>query len=124
MKFLKKFVKGVKRLGLESEIYTGKNGQEALAIIKEQPIEVVICDYNLKNRTMNGTDVLEKIRELHPKIIRIMVTAYGEREIAIEAINKAQIHYFIEKPPEPEKFRNLIYREVLKSREIIPGELN
>ncbi|MHA2366031.1 MAG: response regulator [Candidatus Hodarchaeales archaeon] len=101
---------------LETDIITGFNGEEAFEIVKKLPIEVVVCDYNLPG--INGTEVLGKIRDINPKIIRIMITGQAEREIAIQAINKAQIHYFIEKPPEPEELQKIIYREVLKSRAI------
>ncbi len=63
---------------------------------------------------LKGTETLEKIRLKDPKIIRILITGYSEIEIAKDAINKAQIHFFIEKPPDPQDIREIVKTQIMK----------
>jgi response regulator RpfG family c-di-GMP phosphodiesterase len=65
---------------------------------------------------MKGVELLEKVRLHDPSIIRILITGYSELEIAKDAINKARIHFFIEKPPEAQVLRDIIKQEILKKR--------
>ena len=67
---------------------------------------------------MKGVELLEKIRLIDESIIRILITGYSEVDIAKDAINKAHIHFFVEKPPEPEELRSVIKKEILKKRNV------
>lgn len=99
----------------ESQIFTATNGKDALNIVAKNSIEVILCDYNLPELT--GIEILEEIRLINPDVIRILVTGYQEREIAIEAINKAHIHYFVDKDSlNPEKIDKIIHQEIIKLR--------
>jgi excisionase family DNA binding protein len=45
-----------------------------------------------------GVQFLERARQLHPKAIRILTTAYSDFDAAIEAINSAGISQYVTKP--------------------------
>jgi len=100
---------------LTYDILIAENGEEALKILNNQPIELVLADHNMPG--LKGTELLEKIRLMYPSTIRILITGYSELEMARDAINKARIHFFIEKPPDPQELRNIIKGEILKKRE-------
>ncbi|MHA2362532.1 MAG: response regulator [Candidatus Hodarchaeales archaeon] len=97
---------------LDYELIPVESGEEAIKIVEEQHIDLVLCDHNMP--MMSGTQTLEKIRMLDPNIIRILITGYSEIEIARDAINKAKIHYFIEKPLDAQALRDAVQREILK----------
>ena len=101
---------------IEYEIVTAETGENALEIAHKTPIELVICDHKLPG--MKGTDVLEKIRMVDPTIIRILITGFSEIEIARDAVNRARIHYFIEKPPNPDELKRIVYEEIMKKRQL------
>ncbi len=82
------------------DVLTAGNGQEALELIQTHPnpedIHLILCDQRMPR--MNGVDFLEKSRAIIPNAIRIVLTAYTDIQIIIDAINRAQIYKFILKP--------------------------
>lgn len=110
---LAKTLEREQRIGYE--ILTAATGEEALEIVHKTLVELVICDHKLPG--MKGTDVLEKVRLVDPTIIRILITGFSEIEIARDAVNRARIHYFIEKPPDPEELKRIVYEEIMKKRQ-------
>ena len=71
---------------------TAEEGMEAL---KSQSYDIIICDYGLPG--MNGLEFFKLIGESHPDAMMILVTAYGDINVASEAI-KIGIHDLIQKP--------------------------
>ena len=86
--------------GLRSRGYgvtRAHNGDEALEKIHEETgkIDMVITDYAMPG--MNGLGLLKNIRKTHQSMPVIMMTAYGEKELIIEALRN-RCDSFIEKP--------------------------
>jgi len=69
---------------------------DALDIIKNNDTAVIVSDNVLPG--MKGIDLLLKIKEVSPDIIRIMMTGYADLSTALEAINRCGIFKFIVKP--------------------------
>ena len=46
-------------------------------------------------------EFLERSREIYPTAKRVLLTAYADTEAAIQAINTARIHYYLNKPWDP-----------------------
>ncbi|MBI4669844.1 MAG: response regulator [Elusimicrobia bacterium] len=83
---------------LEKEGYAtfgGYSGCEGLEIIGKHKIDVVITD--VKMGPMSGLEVLKKAKGLYQDIEVIMVTGYGEQELAVEALRAGAIDY-LQKP--------------------------
>ena len=72
-----------------------ETAEEGLEALKKQPYDIIIVDYRLPG--MDGLDFLKRIKELYPRIIKILITAYGDKQLVYEAKQKG-IHDFIEKP--------------------------
>jgi CheY-like chemotaxis protein len=97
----------------KSEITGVENGEKALAELKERQFDLILADYRMPG--MTGTELLNIVRDKYPHTIRIIVTGYSDIEIIKEAINKAEIHYYIEKPWDNENVRSIV-DEALKRR--------
>lgn len=97
----------------KSEIKTVENAETALEEIEKRDIDLILCDYRMPG--MTGTQFLQKVRDKYPDIVRIIVTGFSDIEIIKEAINKAEIHYYIEKPWINEQVRTIVY-EALKRK--------
>jgi DNA-binding NtrC family response regulator len=69
---------------------------------------------------MSGIDLLKKVRESHPHVPYVIMTAYGSIDIAVEAM-KSGANDFITKPFEPAGLAPML-REVLKHRRIVDRE--
>ena len=58
------------------------NGQEALDLLPENP-DVILLD--IKMPVMDGIDCLTRLRQSHPDLPVIVMTAYGELEVMQQA---------------------------------------
>ena len=77
-------------------IATAGSGEEALKILRDQHFDVIISDQRMPG--MMGADLLEKVRQLRPRTIRILLTGYSDIECILDSINKGEIFRFIKKP--------------------------
>jgi len=80
------------------EIITEDNVVNALRLIREADLDLVITDMRMPG--MNGMELLEEAKKIDPELPVIMMTAYGTIEKAVEAMKKRAYDY-ITKP-----FRN------------------
>lgn len=88
------------KIGLQSkghQVIAAYGGQEALDHLLEegQRIDMVITDYLMPG--MNGIDLLVAIRQRAPTLPVVLMTAYGETKLVIEAL-KNKCDGFLEKP--------------------------
>jgi two-component system response regulator AtoC len=84
-------VEALKRKGLEA--VTAENGNKALHLIEEQSFDLVITDMKMPGIT--GLDVLKAVKEISPRTLVIVVTAFGTIENAVEAMQSGAFHYLI-----------------------------
>jgi response regulator RpfG family c-di-GMP phosphodiesterase len=71
------------------------NGREALSHFYKDPFSLIISD--IKMPEIDGIEFLRRVREMNPKMMVIIMTAYPEIDIAVEAM-RAGAHDFIIKP--------------------------
>jgi len=79
-----------------------KNGEEGIALIKEQKPDLVFLDINMPG--MNGFEMLKHLEEI-PRVI--FVTAYDE--YALKAFEVNALDYIL-KPVDPERLREAIQK--------------
>jgi response regulator RpfG family c-di-GMP phosphodiesterase len=84
-------------LETEYEILTFNSPSEALAALQTQEADLVISDYLMPGE-INGVEFLLKLKELQPEAIRVLLTAYADKENAIRAINEVGLYQYVEKP--------------------------
>jgi len=72
---------------------------EALDIIRENNIEIIISDHKMTE--MDGVEFLKESCRLNPQSVRLLVTAYSDSNILIDAINYGKVYRYIKKPWEP-----------------------
>ena len=68
-----------------------QNALEALSIIKEQPVDLVLTDHQMPE--MTGQELLTQIKRINPEILVILFTAYGTVETAVKAMQEGAYHY-------------------------------
>ncbi len=87
------------------QVLTAKCGEEALRIIKQKKVKIMIADLIMPG--MNGIELMKKARTIVPTISTVIFTAHGTIQTAIVAIREGAYDY-IEKPFCPEKVELLI----------------
>jgi len=78
-------------------------GEEAIEIIENQFIEVVLLDNKLPG--IQGTEVLEYINKHKSEILVMMITSYASLELAVKATNQGA-YDFIPKPFTPQELKS------------------
>lgn len=99
-----KIVGDMAKLSLEQEGYeveTFLNGESALARLEQKPFDVVVTD--LKMKGIDGLEVLRTVKHLYPKTVVIMITAFANLDVAIEALRDDVQDFF----PKPVKIKEL-----------------
>ncbi|MCP3928135.1 MAG: sigma-54-dependent Fis family transcriptional regulator [Bacteroidetes bacterium] len=97
-----------------TNIITSTNPQEINRLISIHAIDVILLDMNYRlgvNDGEEGLYWLKHILEIKPNIVVILMTAFGEVELAVEAIKKGGFD-FILKPWSNEKFLATIHAAV------------
>ncbi len=79
----------------EFDVYTAAGKTEALAILKTEPIKVLLTDLRLGGDS--GMDLLDAALALPEPPVAIMMTAYGSVDTAVEAMRRGAWH-FVTKP--------------------------
>ena len=80
----------------EYRIHTADGVIQGLEILDAEKIDVVISDYKMPG--LSGTEFLTLVKNKYPNTGRILITAYGDLEMAIKAINSGEIYRFFTKP--------------------------
>jgi two-component system sensor histidine kinase/response regulator len=92
---------------------TAENGQSGLRKIREVKPDLVLID--LKMPGMGGMELLEKIGQIDPNIISVVITGYATIESAVEAM-KLNAYDFLPKPFTPDQLRIVIERGLERRR--------
>lgn len=93
-------------LRVDFAIFKTASPVEALKILAENPIDMIISDHKMEE--MDGVEFLKRSYELRPNCLRILVTAYSDTKILIDAINYGKIYRYIKKPWEPSELLLII----------------
>jgi response regulator RpfG family c-di-GMP phosphodiesterase len=76
---------------------TVENADDALAVFEEkEPVFVVVVDMRMPG--MDGLHLLQRIGEISPNTVRIMLTGNADQQTAVDAINQGHIFRFFNKP--------------------------
>ena len=79
---------------------------EALDIVKENQFNCILSDHKMPD--MDGVEFLKRTYDMYPDTIRLLVTAYSDVEILMNAINYAKIYRYIKKPYSPEELLHIV----------------
>ena len=87
-------------LRMEFEVHTANSGQDALRILEEKLIHVILTDQRMP--AMTGVELLSRVQGAHPEAIRMVFTGYADIKAVIAAINQGHIFRYITKPWDPD----------------------
>ncbi|GGH25416.1 response regulator [Sphingobacterium alkalisoli] len=93
---------------LKYKVYTAISGAEAIDLVRENPIDIIITDQRMPE--MTGVEFLEEIIEIDPEPMRILLTGYTDMGAVIDAVNKGKIFHYLNKPWSEEELDQTIQR--------------
>jgi two-component system, NtrC family, response regulator AtoC len=94
------------------EVYTASSNSEAMAILKTEPIQLLLTDLRLGGDS--GMDLIDAAAKLPEPPVTLMMTAYGSVDTAVEAMRRGAFH-FVTKPLNIDEVEMLLKR-ALRSR--------
>lgn len=112
-----KVINALKRLlsKKQYEVISQTNPKVALDMLENEKIDIIICDYKMPQ--MSGVDLLKYSKKVTPSTVRILITGHVDLDVAINAINKGNIYYYIEKPWKNEEIIKVIEKALYDKAE-------
>ena len=96
-------------------VHTAESGAAGLAILEQEPIDVVISDMRMPQ--MDGAQFLEQVALRWPRVVRLLLTGHADLASTIAAINKGQIYGYFSKPWEDTEIR-LAVQQALEQQQL------
>jgi response regulator RpfG family c-di-GMP phosphodiesterase len=94
-------------------VLTAESGAQGLAILEQEPVDVVISDMRMPE--MDGARFLGLVRAKWPATLRMLLTGYSDIQSIQEAINRGEIYRYITKPWEDQDLLLLVRHAIERS---------
>lgn len=88
------------------EVYTATDAEAAQTVFSRHPIDLILTDQKMPRQT--GIQLLEWVREHHPRTVRLLMSGYAELDDAIDAINRGQVYHYLQKPWRAEELMQVL----------------
>src|ERR1043165_9073590 len=99
----------------EIELATASSGEEGLKAIPKFKPDLVLMDIRMGG--MSGLETLRRIRQTDPKLLVILMTAYGTTQMAIEAMKLGAYDYLL-KPFDVPKLQQIVTNALKAARDM------
>ncbi len=104
----------------EFDLYTAQGGAEALEVLRQHPVHVIMSDQRMPE--MTGVELLRRARGECPEAVRIIFTGYADIKAVVDAINQGQIYRYLTKPWDPDELVAVLheacaYHDLVAERE-------
>jgi putative nucleotidyltransferase with HDIG domain len=101
----------------EWEMEFAESGHEALKILAGRQFDVIVTDMRMPG--MDGCQLLNHVKELHPQVVRIVLSGQSDMEMVLRSVGPA--HQFLSKPCDAELLKTTVAR-VCSSRNLLEDE--
>jgi len=98
--------------GDQFQILTANSAEGGLRLIDEHADRIAVLMTDQRMPGMKGVNLLEQARQIQPRILRILVTAYADIEAAVQAVNSGAIYKYVHKPWDPPSLETLLRRAI------------
>ncbi len=97
-----------------AHVVTMESGLEAVAAIGEEEIEIALLDIKMPH--IGGLDLLRSIKEAHPDVEVVMMTAHATIETAVQAVKAGAYDYLTKPFPDVSEVVQVVQRAVERRR--------
>ncbi|MFO0958697.1 MAG: hybrid sensor histidine kinase/response regulator [Isosphaeraceae bacterium] len=99
---------------LEFRILTAERGSDALRMLAEEDVQVILSDQRMPE--MTGVDLLRQASLIRPDATRLLFTGYADLGAVIDSINKGNIFRYISKPWEVDELQQTLRQAVERNQ--------
>jgi DNA-binding NtrC family response regulator len=96
------------------QVETAKGGEEALERLAALDAAVLVCDQRMPG--MVGLEVLRRAREVRPDVVGILLTAYADFDVLVEAINSGWVYRYVQKPWDSKELKVILAQAIERWR--------
>jgi two-component system, response regulator PhcR len=84
--------------GADYEVLLAGDADEAMSILHREGarVTILVTDFRMPGR--DGDDLLRQVSQEYPHIVRILVTAYVDKHVLLDAVNTGEVFRILEKP--------------------------
>lgn len=84
--------------GAEYEVLLAQGADQAIEMLRNDSgrTAVLVTDFRMPGR--NGADLLRQVAAEYPQIVRILVTAYADKDMLLQTVNSGEVFRILEKP--------------------------
>lgn len=102
------------------EVVEASSPREALDLMKTRSFAAIVSDFSM-DADSDGLDLLQLVKVQYPDMVRFLVTASRDLDVATRAVNEGAVHRYFLKPWNDDKLRSAL-EIVLHSRNTTPTE--
>src|SRR6476620_11218990 len=92
------------------QIHTAGSGDEALALLKDNDVSVIVTDQRMPR--MTGLEFLKAARSVRPDAVGIILTAFTDVDVLIESINLGHVYRYITKPWDAKEVKGVLTQAI------------
>lgn len=101
-----------KTFGQDFRVMVATNATDGLKLIEQHGDDVGVLLTDQRMPGQKGVQLLERARQLRPRMVRMLITAYADFGVTVDAVNLGSIFRYISKPLQVEDMRNTLQRAV------------
>jgi diguanylate cyclase (GGDEF)-like protein/PAS domain S-box-containing protein len=87
-------------------ILAAESAKAGFELLAQNDVQVILSDSRMPE--MNGVEFFERVKDLYPETVRIMLSGYTELQAVTDAINRGAVYKFLTKPWEDDRIREEI----------------
>jgi signal transduction histidine kinase len=88
------------------DVITAGSADDALRLLAAGSVAILLADQRMPD--MSGAELCRIVRERHPDVVRVIVTAYADVTAAVAAINAGQVSRYLFKPWRDEQMAEVL----------------
>lgn len=104
-------------VGSDYEVLLASGADEAMSVLRSDParVAILVTDFRMPGR--DGGVLLRQVAQAYPQIVRILVTAYADKDVLLQTVNSGEIFQILEKPLSVGNLRDVLARAAERHRE-------
>jgi hypothetical protein len=96
-------------MSADYKVYVAQSADEAMTVLGKHASEVAVLVTDFRMPGRDGDDLLRQVAQEYPQIVRILVTAYADKEMLLQTVNTGDVFRIIEKPLRTEMVREVLH---------------